>query len=169
MRPEGALPKAWKAYIAHRASSKQRGIPFLMTWEEWWGFWSVDGRWERRGRGTHKLVMARYGDVGPYAVGNVFCCTNGENTTEGLALGSKAEWTPGRRAAMSEEKLRMHRERPEIANHLRDRANHPMRKPVRTPLGVFPSCALAGDAHGLTRQRISQLARSGLDDWGYVE
>lgn len=34
--------------------------------------------------------------------------------------------------------------------HLRDRRRHPRARPVETPLGVFPSMALAAEAHGVS-------------------
>jgi hypothetical protein len=63
-----------KAFQQHRANAKQRGIPFEMTFDDWWGIWR---EWfHLRGRGTNGLCMARHGDAGPYAVGNVYLTTN---------------------------------------------------------------------------------------------
>ena len=65
---------AKRAYVVHRNSARQRGIEFLMTFEEWWGVWS--DYFHLRGRGTNGLCMARENDEGPYAVGNVYLTTN---------------------------------------------------------------------------------------------
>src|SRR6185503_17159851 len=67
------------AFNRHRNGVKRRGIQFLLTWEQWRGWWLTDGRWANRGCHTGGFVMARKGDYGPYALDNIFCCTNGEN------------------------------------------------------------------------------------------
>jgi hypothetical protein len=66
-------------FSVHRADAKRRGIAFLMSFEEWSSWWLEDNRWARRGRGTGKLVMARFNDDGPYAVGNVYPATHAQN------------------------------------------------------------------------------------------
>jgi hypothetical protein len=58
-------------YRNQEAAARQRGIAFLLTFEEWWGIWQSSGKWELRGSGRGKYCMARTNDVGPYAVGNV--------------------------------------------------------------------------------------------------
>ncbi len=63
-----------RAFLSHRGGAKQRGIEFLMTFEEWWGIWS--DYYHLRGKGTNGLCMGRFHDVGPYAVGNVYLTTN---------------------------------------------------------------------------------------------
>ena len=64
-------------YSAHKANSKRRGIPFLLTFEQWWEAWAP--HWPNRGKGAGKLVMARYGDEGPYASWNVHIITQEHN------------------------------------------------------------------------------------------
>ena len=59
-------------YRTHKNGAKQRNIPFLLTFEEWWNIWDQSGHWEERGPKKGQFVMSRYGDKGPYAVGNVF-------------------------------------------------------------------------------------------------
>jgi hypothetical protein len=70
------------AFWHHRGRAKTRGIPFLFTFEEWSALWIESGKWEERGSGPEKYCMARQGDVGPYALGNVRICTNRENNAE---------------------------------------------------------------------------------------
>jgi len=60
----------------------ERGIEFLFTLEEWWNWWQTDDRWQRRGRGTDKLVMARFKDQGPYSIGNTYCTTGRQNVID---------------------------------------------------------------------------------------
>jgi hypothetical protein len=74
--------RARNAFLVQRADARRRGIPFLLTFEEWWTIWHASGYWERRGKLAGQYVMARYGDVGPYALGNVRICTFGDNARE---------------------------------------------------------------------------------------
>ena len=69
-------------YSQHKGNAKLRGVPFLLTFEEWWSIWQESGNWEQRGARRGQYVMARYGDTGPYAVGNVRICLARENYDE---------------------------------------------------------------------------------------
>jgi len=55
----------------HKGDAKRRGIPFLLTFEDWLDIWTKSGRLEKRGHGRGRYVMARFGDRGGYEVGNV--------------------------------------------------------------------------------------------------
>ena len=68
-------------YGQQRNSARRRHIGWEITFPEWWAIWSGSGRWEHRGRGQG-YCMARLGDVGPYAVGNVYICTIGQNASD---------------------------------------------------------------------------------------
>jgi hypothetical protein len=70
------------AYNRHIGNARQRGVPFLLTFEEWWRIWDASGKWEQRGARKGHYVMARFGDAGPYTVGNVRICTHSENNAE---------------------------------------------------------------------------------------
>lgn len=70
-------------YKEHRIAAGKRGIPFQLTFEEWWGIWQASGKWEQRGRRKGQYVMARFGDKGPYAADNVHICTTSHNLSEG--------------------------------------------------------------------------------------
>lgn len=70
------------AYSNCKVNSARRGIPFLLTFEEWWALWTVSGRFPERGQGIQQYCMARLGDKGPYALGNVKIITNAENIAE---------------------------------------------------------------------------------------
>lgn len=72
------------AFQRHRNLAKFRGIGFELTIWEWWTIWQESGRWDQRGRG-HGYMMCRKGDVGPYAVGNVFIATGAHNVSTGPA------------------------------------------------------------------------------------
>jgi hypothetical protein len=66
----------------HKSNAGKRGLPFLMTFAEWWSIWQASGHWEQRGSRSGQYVMARYGDRGGYEVGNVRIITTNENGAE---------------------------------------------------------------------------------------
>jgi len=70
------------AYAVHKIRARRRNIAFLLTFEEWLAIWRDSGKWERRGNGMDSYCMARFRDLGPYAVGNVRICTHRENLAE---------------------------------------------------------------------------------------
>jgi hypothetical protein len=72
----------WQKFNGHRAVAHARGIPFLLTFEEWCSLWEESGHWCERGRGRGKYEMARVGDRGPYAVGNIRIVTREQNRAE---------------------------------------------------------------------------------------
>lgn len=77
-------------YATQKTQAKNRGIVFLLTFDEWLTIWRDSGRLSERGLGGTKYCMARHGDVGPYAIGNVRICTNRENRREQRRIVSKA-------------------------------------------------------------------------------
>jgi hypothetical protein len=66
-----------KAYWTQKSRARERGIEFLFEFDEWIDWWGAD--FDKRGRGFDCLVMARYGDTGPYHPDNVYKCTVSEN------------------------------------------------------------------------------------------
>lgn len=80
--PRSVLCDARSKYRAHIFSAKGRGIPFLMSFTEWFDMWWQSGHWHERGCRRGEYCMARYGDKGPYEVGNVRICTVEENGAE---------------------------------------------------------------------------------------
>ena len=73
----------WSAFRAHRHGAKARGIKFLLTFEEWLTIWNNSGHLHERGQHRGQYCMARYGDRGPYAIGNVKIILTAANTREG--------------------------------------------------------------------------------------
>ena|SRR5215469_9931236 len=69
-------------FVRQRLDAKRRNVPFLLTFGEWLKIWQDSGKWEHRGRRKGQYVMARFGDVGPYEIGNVRICTVSENQAE---------------------------------------------------------------------------------------
>lgn len=75
------------AWLQHKHGAKTRGIGFEFTYEQWVAWWKkhLGPDWfAKRGVATDQYVMARFGDTGPYAVGNVRCTTGAQNRREGV-------------------------------------------------------------------------------------
>jgi RimJ/RimL family protein N-acetyltransferase len=81
-----ASPKG--QYAKHKENAKRRGVPFHLTFEQWWTLWKP--HWERRGKGG--LVMCRKGDSGPYAVGNVYIESQSHNACTRNTLAAHRRW-----------------------------------------------------------------------------
>ena len=71
-----------RAYQAAKDNAKTRGIEFFMTFKEWMSIWEQSGHLKKRGRERGQYVMARFGDTGAYAVGNVKIITGRKNIQE---------------------------------------------------------------------------------------
>ena len=147
---------AFRAFQIQRRNARQRQIPFLLTFEEWWDWWQIDNRWANRGRKGRDLVMARRGDIGPYSVENIYCSTALDNVQLGRHLTSA--WARG---------AETRRQRDDFA-HLRNRAVHPRCRPVVSPKGNFPSIALAAEANGIKAQYAQFLASKAAKGWAYA-
>ncbi len=76
-------PDWYRFYRQQRGNAKLRGIPFLLTPEEWWDIWQASGHWHERGRRKDQYCMARFGDKGAYEKGNVEITTTHENNLIG--------------------------------------------------------------------------------------
>jgi hypothetical protein len=70
------------AFMRHRSAARGRGIPFLMTFDEWWEVWRASGKWPERGRHKGQYCMARFRDLGAYETGNVRIILGRENLAE---------------------------------------------------------------------------------------
>lgn len=70
------------AYNNQKRDASARGIEFRLSFPEWIEIWERSGKWMERGRGRNRYCMARHGDTGPYAVGNVYITTNAQNAAE---------------------------------------------------------------------------------------
>jgi len=79
------VAKHKELYMKHRRHAKARGIPFLLSYEEWLKIWMDSGHWHERGKRKDQYCMGRFGDTGPYAVVNVKIITNSENSKEAKA------------------------------------------------------------------------------------
>ena len=73
-----------QAFGLQKSMAKQRGIEWLLTFDEWWEIWAP--RWDNRGRRSGQMVMCRNRDKGPYCVGNVRIDTANANHAEYHAM-----------------------------------------------------------------------------------
>lgn len=88
----------WKyKYKEHKNSARQRGIEFLLSFDEWMLIWEKSGHKEQRGRCAGQYVMARFGDKGPYSKDNVEIILVEENSRQ-ACLGRVVVWTAKARA-----------------------------------------------------------------------
>lgn len=69
-------------YLHQRRNARKRGIEWQITLPEWVEAWRQSGRWDSRGLGKDKYVMARRNDLGPYASWNVYITTSGQNAAD---------------------------------------------------------------------------------------
>lgn len=69
-------------FMEQKNRAAQRGIPFLLTFEQWWLVWQQSGHWHERGCRNGAYVMARNGDCGPYSADNVKIIRHEENVAE---------------------------------------------------------------------------------------
>jgi hypothetical protein len=60
-----------RAFTLQRYNASRRGIAWQLTFEEWLELWQRSNRWARRGKRLGQYCMARKGDKGAYAIGNV--------------------------------------------------------------------------------------------------
>jgi hypothetical protein len=80
-RPPAYTPR--DKFRWHKGTAAQRGIPFLLSFDEWWSIWERSGRWHQRGCRRGHYCMARNGDVGAYVTGNVKIIPCEKNNSEG--------------------------------------------------------------------------------------
>ena len=68
-------------YRDQRRSAKERGIPFNLTYEEWYNWYLSQGvdKNIRQGKDGNCWCMCRYNDSGPYELGNIYLDTNSNN------------------------------------------------------------------------------------------
>lgn len=69
-------------YKAHKEQAAQRGIPFELTFQEWWELW--EPHWQETLQG--KICMCRNQDKGGYTLGNVRIDTWQNNIREARGL-----------------------------------------------------------------------------------
>lgn len=82
MPPRSETGTARERYRIQKVNAANRGIEFKLTFEEWCEWWMDTGHYHEYGRESGQYVMARNGDVGPYAIDNIRCLLASENIAE---------------------------------------------------------------------------------------
>jgi hypothetical protein len=67
------------AFEYQRWYARSKGRGFELTYEQWLEIWQASGHLHERGPYKGQYVMARFGDKGPYAIGNVEIITAEQN------------------------------------------------------------------------------------------
>lgn len=83
------MKKTKEQFQNHRQRAKRKGIPFELTFDEWYKIWIDSGHYHNKGTKRGQYVMSRYGDKGGYTVDNVHIQTVGENTREAFTTTNK--------------------------------------------------------------------------------
>lgn len=68
-------------YRKQKSAARARGIGWEFNLWQWWLVWQQSGKWTQRGNGQG-YAMCRKGDVGPYAVDNVYIATISQNSQD---------------------------------------------------------------------------------------
>lgn len=176
---ERARGKAWSKkrrasnegrYALQRENAARRGIPFLLTFEQWLSVWIDSGKLEERGRGANKYCMSRRGDVGNYEIGNVFIQLGKDNVAEGNLGKVVSESTRAKISACNSGKphpwstgLNNPMHRPEVKAKMAAAIggiNHYKQRGVCTPYGDFVTAKAAAEALGINKSTIEWRARN---------
>lgn len=84
-------------YWRQKDNARMRGVPFELTFEEWWDIWVRSGHWFERGNRKGKFMMCRVSDYGAYRVGNVYIAKLEQNVYANRAFskrsGNNRAWT----------------------------------------------------------------------------
>lgn len=73
-------------YRQQHKNAKARGVGWELTFRQWVSIWEASGKEHLRGRGAGRYCMARIGDSGPYAIGNVEIVSNAQNVRDGYIV-----------------------------------------------------------------------------------
>jgi len=77
--------KLKKAFYEQKYHAENiRNIKFLLTFAQWLDIWEKSGHLEERGRRSGQYCMSRYGDIGDYAIGNVFIQLHSSNVSDAM-------------------------------------------------------------------------------------
>jgi len=156
-------------YTMQIKNATARGIPFLLSFEQWLSIWNDSGKLNERGRGAKKYCMCRYNDIGSYEIGNVFIGTGRENVRDGnlgkimsqevrekisqAHIGKPKEWVKGSKNPMH---------RPDVKAKISKAiggANHYNSRGVVTPAGFFDTAKLAAEFLGIPKSTIEWRAK----------
>jgi hypothetical protein len=67
-----------------RSAVQERGLDFEIAFADWVAWWLTEDRWANRGTRRGQFVMCRFGDLGAYRLGNIYCGTVTDNGREAV-------------------------------------------------------------------------------------
>ncbi len=70
-----------KFYNQQWRAINYRNIGWNMSFEEWMQWWFDTGHWYDRGTCKGQYAMCRYSDTGPYALDNIYCDLQSNNSS----------------------------------------------------------------------------------------
>jgi len=144
-----------KAYHNQKTQAQKRGIDFEMSFQEWKDWWIATGKAEMRGRKVGCYQMCRFQDVGPYALGNVYCATVTENLRHKQLGKPLAEET---KLKVSETMTGRKLSEAHVLK-ITGKNNCRARKTI-TPLGVFDTASDAAKAHNVSNAIITRRVQN---------
>ena len=166
-----------KRYTQHKSNAKMRGVEFLFAFDEWKDWWVATGKWEQRGKLRGQYVMRRHGDIGPYAVDNVFCGVTEENVRDGnfgkeitietrnkisaSNTGKPHPWSAGNKNPMHRLEVKAK------ISAATGGANHYRAIGVTTPQGFFSTAKTAAEATGIKQPTVEWRARHSKFGFSY--
>lgn len=157
------------AYNCQKYSAYIRGIDWQFTYETWRNWWGDDII--NRGRGRGKLVMARYGDKGPYHPDNVQKITLSQNSIEGN-VGKTFKHTQETKNKIS----KRHKGRivsaeagKNISNALKGRKVPWLAKTIKTPMGIFESRRAAATAYNIHPSTMLERMKKYPNEYYYIK
>lgn len=155
--------KEYKAFNSQKQSAVKRGIDFSFTFSEWVDWWEQTGHFPERGKTKGCYQMCRYNDVGPYAVGNVYCDTVSSNSS----LPTKGKPRPKEYNIKTGDALRG---KPKSVTHRRNHAMSQLGKIYVTPAGLFYTSSECEEATGVKAATVMWRCKKNYQGvWGYKE
>lgn len=137
---------AKRKFQSAKFGAKKRGIPFLLTFEQWYNWWLSQGIDKNqpvigglKRSQLNELCMCRFGDQGPYTLNNIYCSTRSQNSKDAHTHPSYVK---------------------KILNA--------RQKPIQTPLGRFDSLTQAGKAYGLDKTTIGHRLKKYPKQYYYL-
>lgn len=151
-----------QGYTRSKADAKRRGIEFLFTFEEWKQWWVDTGKWELRGRNSGCYQMCRNNDIGPYAIGNVYCDTIESNSKlPHVGARHRPEWAQKIGNSL--------RGKPKSAEHAKAIAVSHLGKRYKTPAGIFDTSGECETATGVKRATVMWRCKNNFKgQWAYA-
>lgn len=158
----GYNSKIYKAYNSQRQTSKRRGVEFLLSFDEWVGWWESTGKMHLRGKRRGCYQMCRLGDVGPYSIDNIYCGSVSENS----ALPTKGKPRPKEFNKKTGDSLRG---KQRSVEHRRNHAFSQLGKRYMTPCGIFYTAQECSEATGVKAPTVMWRCKNNFQNqWSYI-